>query len=750
MGHRFWIIWVFLAVGCGNKGSGDAPEPPPPGRADAAVVPADGPAPPVVAPDAGPRAPAKVLQDPVYLCGQGQCEWFERRDAEKKNLSFIDLRDDFVPMIFSERSEGKDDYSKNTYREIYLKLAQDKTDEDGKELKKHEHNYLELFGIPPTMTVLKDRFTRSRTEACAQSLDYAKFRNLKGFIQWTPGNVAKYKKRYEGTRFSFLAWAKKRNIADPDAWAADPANARKNDTVRLYVSARNLYEGLVELKKRLECEEIVAPGELKEGIFDEAMHRAIRKFERKHRIFGYGFVNEKMLPYLHATLLENNHQALVRMLTERVAHSLAIFEDGTARQEGKPNPARPRDLIGDMTKLTIAALGVETPEKAAAFFDRHTPEDFAKMVVAVALPPLPEYYSAHMDFEVKINIGDVWYDFPYNADGTMKEQPRGQLPYNNLFVKHRGETISLSRMGTTTGGWQYELTEKQVFMKYKSSDLGPREWKYIVGAPVWFPPATTPPKELVEYVQEKGSWVPKVKMKQLGPSYASAYGLAMAIHSITRNRPGGEVEDWDNGIRSHGSVNYMSILYGQSHGCHRLHNHLAVRLFSNLLKRRAYVRKGQLMTEWRHIFGYGGKTHVVDLNTKGYYFELTPPIPIMVTRASILGNVKSPILDVIRVPGKAYPTDLDLGLELTEDGSLQPVAPPPGEAGDPPPDPGDPPPADGTDPTSKLPPPPGMTPATKAPTPATTAPPSAMTAPPSATKAPPSAMTPPALSMATP
>ncbi len=698
MGRLILYLGFVALVNC--QGKGGAPDPAP-----AAPVEATPPAPvPVETPagdaTASPPAPAPVvkLQEPVYRCGQGECQWVERRDAARENLQFIDLRDDFTPMLFSEKSEGKDDYSKNDYRETYLNLAQDRTDEDGTPLKPGEHNYLELFGIPPTMTVLHARFRRTRTEACSQALDYGKFRNLKGFIQWNPGNPGKYKQRFESARSAFNTWARKRKIQDVETWLAEPGNANKDEVVRKYVQTRNLYQGLLELQKRLVCEEIAAPGELKEGLFDDAMHRAIRKFERKHRIFGYGFVNEKMLPYLHATLLDNDHRALERMLTERVAHSLAIFEDGTARQEGNPNPARPRNLIGDLTKATMVALGVETPEKAAAFFERHTPEDFAKMTLAVALPPLPEYYSSHMDLEVKINIGDVWYDFPHNPDGSKKEQPRGQLPYTNLYVRHRGEVISLARLGTTTGGWQYEYTEKQVFMKYKGSDLGPREWKHVVGAPVWFPPATTPPRELVENVKQGGSWVPVVKRKQLGPSYASAYGLAMAIHSITRNRPGGGTEDWDHGIRSHGSVNYMSILYGTSHGCHRLHNHLAVRLFSNLLRRRAYVRKGQLKTEWRHIFGYGGKTMVINLDTKGYYFELTPPVPINVTRAGILGKVKSPILDVIRVPGKAYPSDLELGLELTEDGSLQPVAPPPSSDPD-----------DGGDPPPNLPPPPGMT-----------------------------------------
>lgn len=617
----------------------------------------------------------EALQDPVYECAGGTCQWIERKNAQRKGLSLIDLGDDFAPMIFSEQTAGKDDASPNPYRKTYLNLAQDKTDEDGKPLKEGQHNYLELYGIMPTLGVLQARFARSTTHPCAAQIDYAKFRGLKGFIQWVPGNPAKYKKRYEAAKSAFFAWAKKRKIADPDAWMNDPTNTKKPNVVIAYMNAKNLYDGLVELKKRLECEEIVKTGELKEGIFDEAMHRAIRRFERKHRIYGWGFVNDKMLPYIHATLLENDHQALVRVLTERVAHSLAIFEDGSVRFKGKPAPGRPRNLIGDITKQLMEALGVETPEKAASFFARHKPEDFRNMMVAVALPPLPEYYSDNMNFEVKINIGDVWYDFPYNPDGTRKEQPRGQLPYLHFYVRYKGELIPLARLGTTTGGWQYEFKNKQVFMKYKGSDLGPREWKYIVGAPVWFPPASTPPNELAEFVNEKGQWVPRVKWKQLGPSYASAYGLAMAIHSIVRKRADGTIEEWDHGIRTHGSVNYMSILHGTSHGCHRLHNHLAVRLFSNILKRHAFVRKGQQVAQWRHLFAYGGKTHVINLNTKGYYFELTQPIPVMVTRASILGKLQEPIQDVIRVPGKVYPDDVEIGLELSDDGSLQPVTP---------------------------------------------------------------------------
>ena len=47
-------------------------------------------------------------------------------------------------------------------------------------------------------------------------------------------------------------------------------------------------------------------------------------------------------------------------------------------------------------------------------------------------------------------------------------------------------------------------------------------------------------------------------------------------------------------MRAHGSVSYGSILRGTSHGCHRLYNHLAVRLTGFLVRHRAHIRRGSI------------------------------------------------------------------------------------------------------------------------------------------------------------
>ena len=60
----------------------------------------------------------------------------------------------------------------------------------------------------------------------------------------------------------------------------------------------------------------------------------------------------------------------------------------------------------------------------------------------------------------------------------------------------------------------------------------------------------------------------------------------------------------DEGIRTHGSVDYMSIMRRHSHGCHRMHNHIAVRLMSFVLEHRPHTRYGQQPMVYRREFEF--------------------------------------------------------------------------------------------------------------------------------------------------
>ena len=209
--------------------------------------------------------------------------------------------------------------------------------------------------------------------------------------------------------------------------------------------------------------------------------------------------------------------------------------------------------------------------------------------VAFKAPPLPAYYTpdegkTQMDLSAQIDRGDIWYDVPFDARGKPIVQRRDHYPHLTLFVNWHGQKIPLVKWRTTIGSWRSEMhADGHVYMKYKNSDIGPRVWRQIVATPVWIPPDGTPAKDLLKtkVLDRKVGPVTVVNTDVMGPGYQSAYGLVMGIH-IDPKRGG-----FDNQIRTHGSVDYTSIARRFSHGCHRLVNNRAVRLFDFVLRHRA-------------------------------------------------------------------------------------------------------------------------------------------------------------------
>ena len=64
-------------------------------------------------------------------------------------------------------------------------------------------------------------------------------------------------------------------------------------------------------------------------------------------------------------------------------------------------------------------------------------------------------------------------------------------------------------------------------LKYKNSDVGARVWKDIMAAPVWIPPATTPPEELIKGYWRKGKFKP-AEVKDIHVGRVLVMGMLMA------------------------------------------------------------------------------------------------------------------------------------------------------------------------------------------------------------------------------
>lgn len=547
-------------------------------------------------------------------------------EATRAGLTRVSLRDDWTPYIFQEPLGADGQRLLNRYRQIFLGLSQDLSDEDGMPLPPGGRNFLELYGIPPTLTVLRARFLDdARPDHACHAVDLAKIAAEKSIPTYEAGN-------------------KKRQRLSGSALAA-----------------------FHEVEKRLACEGLLGPkSRHSAGFFDEPMREALIRFQRKNKIYDVAALRPDTVAALGRPLLDNDYDALVRTLTERVVEAGNLLEDGSVEKlGGKAGPPTYEDDKGQRqpipntvdaaVRATLEQLGLTSPAAALAFFQRHPAEDFQWLEAGIKLPPPPPYHGPQMELSVEIDRGDVIYDPLYTDDGKATDQSRYRFPMLTLRAVWRGQTIPLIHWRTTIGGWRSDLAPNGYeYFRYKGSDVGPRIWRNIVSGPVWNAPPSTPVRSLVKDKMVNGSHQTVVNYDELGPGYLSAYGL-VAAYNVEPGRNG--KPDGDNGVRVHGSSEYLSIRNpnAYSHGCHRLMNHLAVRLFSFVLRHRNVKILGEKPYNFERQFYFKEAAYEVRLPTRGFYYELDPPVPVNVLLGNIRGHARSPITAYKPKPGVEYP-----------------------------------------------------------------------------------------------
>jgi hypothetical protein len=610
--------------------------------------------------------------------------------ARERGLTLVDLRDDWAPYIFQDATAPDGAVLPNRYRAVFVGLATDRTDGDGMSLPPGAKNFLELYGIPPALSVLRERFVADGARTCDKEVDNAKLLAVDGVESWGSttekkelGKAAARGARLEAARAGA-------GLATLDELAtAQPKLARDLKAHQRFVAERATF---AEVEKRLACEGLMDPAKHKPGTYDTPMRLAMLDFQQKNVVNAQGDITRPTLEALARPILANDLEALRRVLTERAAHAGGFVEDGSVIPPARPGKTRRvptyltatgerrpvPDLVGPATEALLARLGIATPEDAVAFFRRHTRADFRWLRVAVRFPERPEYYGPHMDLVAEIDRGDIWYDFPFDAKGRRVPQPRTRFPSFTIFVRWRGEKVPLVRWRTTIGGWRSELaSDGQEYLRYKDSDVGPRIWRHIVAAPVWIPPLSSPLGSMVKTKWVNGAIVRVVNHDETGPGYLSAYGLAAAIHVQPVRRGGQLVGYFDNGIRTHGSFDYMSLRGRFSHGCHRLYNNLAVRLFSFVLQHRKVKPLGPVALDLRRTFYSSGEVFEMRLPTRGFYFELDPPLPVETLEGEVKGTLKKAVSTYLRKPGVVYtssaPPPVSGGPESKAGGGAEPA-----------------------------------------------------------------------------
>ncbi|MCB9526997.1 MAG: hypothetical protein H6703_03605 [Myxococcales bacterium] len=672
------ILLAACAGSTGDERVEPRPENPPPVEPGATGEPAPGEA-PAEAPRAAPK-PAKL--DP--LRHRDDLAPHERLlvviDGEERVVALdaalaagytpVDFTTKWTPYIFQPVVGPDGEVLENRYRNIYLGLANDQTDGDGRALPDNELNFLEVFGIPPSMGVIRKRFIEDADKACHAAIDYPAIAAVES-IPWEGGRLArKAKAKAAAARRAIDRALKDANVETFEALAvADPKKAASlEDEREVAEMGEGREKAFAEIEKRLACDEHDRDRyKHKTGQFDNGLRMALRRFQRKHKIYEYANFSRETMEMLGKPPIETNFLAFERVLTERVVAATHIIEDGTA-QTGDEVPTwtaadgttRPlRNLVDEFVGAAKTQLGLDTPEKVLAFFQRHPAEDLAWLRVGVRFPELPEYYSPQMDLSIVIDRGDVWYDLPYNDKGKEIAQPRARLPKLSLYLNYNGQRIRLVRWPTTIGGWRKDLAKNGYeYMRYKGSDVGDRVIRKIISGPTWVPPESTPLSSLAKRKWINGQGQGIVNYDELGPGYLSAYGLVAGYFVIPNDDD--PSRDVDRGIRAHGSSDYMSIQSSQrfSHGCHRLLNHLSVRLYGFILNHRNHTVAGDQKMNHSRQFYHGEQVFEVRLPTRGFAYFLDPPLPVTVTEGRIRGKRQRPYEDYVKIPGQEYPAHM--------------------------------------------------------------------------------------------
>ncbi len=596
--------------------------------------------------------------------------------ARRDGLTVVDLSDDWLPYVFSE-VPGKP----QPLRPYLIDLANGRLRPGSTYARAREDRYFEAFGVFPSMNLLRRRLADSRRHACH---DRVKDKALDAL---PPKNV--------------IVPEEPEKVPNPDPAAArETPMVLTGRTVPPRPLTPAEQRAVIAMQAHLRCEDLL-PGKANAARMDRRTVAGLQIYQRLHMMADSGRIDLETRSTLLTDSREHDFRALLRALRERIVDATGLLEDGSAlgvlgevqgrmldsaefRQlpmpvataqanpssaaQGRPDATAAEasakvtpapDLIAAATHAASQALGWTSPEAVAASTlgpppappppsrrparkapARRAPAPWPA-AVAVRLPPLPAYHSPKMELRAEIDRGEVVLARPkLDKDGKKKwKPPVSDRPTLTLYARVGDHEVALARWPTTIGGWKtIEQSDGSMALKYKESVTGDAIWPEVLATPTWHPSSGMPTRKLL--IKRGDVWEPKTEI--VGPGYRAAYGLvALVHHQIESVNERGEPQLMDHRIRTHGTPAYRSVKRGESSGCHRLHNHLAVRLAGFIVKHRAHVRRGLVPEDYVRHLEYKGQQVDLASENKGYRFELTPPVAVTVLDGDIRGNAKA-------------------------------------------------------------------------------------------------------------
>jgi hypothetical protein len=587
--------------------------------------------------------------------------------AKRDGLTIVDLSDAWLPYVFSEEPDKP-----QPLRPYLVDLANGRFRGGSAYARPREDKFFEVFGISPSLNLLRRRLADKKRHACHERVKDAVLEGL------SPKNV--------------IPAEEAEKVPNPDKAAVAAGDAPAMIPTGRTISPRPLTatekKAVMVMQAHLRCEGLL-PGRAAAGRMDRRTVEGLKAYQRLQTLADNGSIDLDTRTALLGDSREQDFRALLRALRERVADATGLIEDGSAlgilgevqgrlldTAEFRPvamptdakstteKPSAPSDgkivpapdLIAAATQAASQALGWTSADAVLASTLLAQPAPSAKparkgarnggpvplsAAVALRLPPPPSYHGPNMELRAEIDRGDVVLERPkLDKDGHKRwKPPVADRPTLTLYARAGDHEVALCRWPTTIGGWKtFEKSDGSMALKYKESVTGDALWPELLVTPTWHPASGMPTRRLL--VKQGDGFVPKTEI--IGPGYRAAYGLvAITHHQIMGTNDKGEPDLMDFRIRTHGTPGYRAVKRGESNGCHRLHNFEALRLAGFLIKHHGHVRDGLVPEDYVRHLKYKGQEIDLQDDTKGYRFKLTPPVPVKVLEGDVRGNARS-------------------------------------------------------------------------------------------------------------
>ncbi|HET6282403.1 MAG TPA: hypothetical protein VFH73_15665 [Polyangia bacterium] len=602
-------------------------------------------------------------------------------NARRDGLTVVDLSDDWLQNVFSEEP-GKP----QPLRPYLVDLANGRMRPNKTYARAREDRFFEAFGISPSLNLVRRRLADTKRHACHDRVKDAVLEELSPKNVIPPEEPEKVPNPDPATIGEKPMILTGRTISprpltadEKRAVIAMQAHLRCEDLLSGKATPGRMDRRTVEGLKIYQRLQMTADSgrvdlETRTTLLDNSREqdfRALLRVLRERVVDATG-------------LLEDGSALGVQGQVQGRTLDSAEFQPLAAQAPNPPSPApsspaqappaqgKPAaaaeasakitpaaDLIGAATQAASQALGWTSPDAvlASTLVVPPTPPPGSRRpgrktaaprgpvplpsAVAVRLPPLPSYHGPKMELRAEIDRGEVVLARPsLDKDGKKKwKPPVSDRPTLTLYARVGDREVALSRWPTTIGGWKtIQKSDGSMALKYKESVTGDALWSGILATPTWHPGSGLPTRKLL--VKRGDTWEPKTEI--IGPGYRAAYGLvAIVHHQIEGVNERGEQQLMDHRIRTHGTPAYRSVKRGESSGCHRLHNQLALRLAGFLVRHRAHVRQGLVPEDYVRNLKHEGQEIALTSENKGYRFELTPPVPVTVLDGDVRGDAKA-------------------------------------------------------------------------------------------------------------